>query len=190
MNRTVTLSIIAAAASACGTAGACDLRPGAAPAEQAAAAAFAAGIAAQAAGASHAATIADPPIVGMWRFAFVAPDGISVLDWGYQTWHGDGTEITNSGGRPAKNGNFCTGVWRNSGWRSYSLNHWAIQWGHPPDFDENTLDGLVNVREHVTVGRSGDTLSGTVSLDLYATDGTTLLAHIGDASVTGTRVSP
>lgn len=130
-------------------------------------------------------------IVGFWRFAWTAPDGVSGIDWGYQQWHRDGTEITNSGGRPAKNGDFCLGVWKQLGDGSYSLNHWAMAWGNPPDFsDDTTLSGLVNIREVVDVDASGDTMTGDVSLDLYAPDGETLLGHIVDGTVTGTRVTP
>ena len=132
-----------------------------------------------------------PPgsIVGMWRFAFTAPGG-GPIDWGFQTWHSDGTELTNSGGRPAKNGNFCTGVWEQRSSRVYVLNHWAIAWGLPPDFDETTLSGLVNIKERVQVDHTGNAMTGTVSLDLYAVDGTTLLAHIVDGTVSGTRITP
>lgn len=127
-------------------------------------------------------------VVGMWKFAWTAPDGVSSVDWGFQTWHDDGTEITNSGGRPPDSGNFCMGVWRQTGVRSYSLNHWAIAWGLPPDFDTSTITGLVNIREHVQV--TGAIMTGNVSLDLYDLDGTTLLAHLVDGTVTGSRVSP
>lgn len=109
---------------------------------------------------------ANSSIVGLWRFAFIASDQ-SAIDWGFQTWHRDGTEITNSGSRPPKNGNFCMGVWKQLPGGQFSLNHWAIAWGNPPDFDASTLSGLVNIRETVSIDRSGDSMSGTVSLDLY-----------------------
>jgi hypothetical protein len=31
------------------------------------------------------------------------------IDWGFQQWHSDGTEITNSGGQLPATGNFSTG---------------------------------------------------------------------------------
>ena len=134
------------------------------------------------------ATAAHGSIVGMWKFAWTAPDGVSPVDWGFQTWHDDGTEITNSGGRPPDSGNFCMGVWRQTGPRSYSLNHWAIAWGLPPDFDTSTITGLVNIREQVDV--DGRNMTGTVSLDLYDLNSTTLVAHLVDGTVSGTRISP
>jgi len=129
-------------------------------------------------------------IVGLWKFAFTAPDGVSSIDWGFQTWHDDGTELTNSGGRPPDSGNFCMGAWEQRGGGAYSLNHWAIAWGLPPDFDSSAITGLVNIRELVSVDRSGNSMSGTVSLDLYALDGTTLMAHLVDGTVSGARISP
>jgi hypothetical protein len=47
----------------------------------------------------------DESIVGLWKFKMIAknskgiPDGTEV-DFGYATWHSDGTELTNSGLRP------------------------------------------------------------------------------------------
>ena len=130
-------------------------------------------------------------IVGLWRFAFTAPDGVSSLDWGFQTWHNDGTEITNSGGHPAEDGNFCMGVWEQVGRAGeYKLNHWAIAWGLPPNFDPTVFGGLVNIREKVYLDRTGNAMSGTVSEDLYAADGTTLITHLADGTVSGSRITP
>jgi hypothetical protein len=129
------------------------------------------------------------PIVGLWKFAFTATDG-SPIDWGFQTWHSDGTEITNSGGRPAEVGNFCMGVWQQAGDGGYSLNHWAIAWGPPPNFDPTVLAGLVNIREVVYINRTGNSMSGTVSEELYAPDGVTPITSLGNGTVSGTRITP
>jgi hypothetical protein len=184
-------ALLCAAAVYSGQAGACDLMDLRNATATAASAQFAAAIAAKMQQGGIDNINARPPrgaIVGLWKFAFTAPDGVSSIDWGFQAWHDDGIEITNSGGRPAKNGNFCMGAWTEHGAGHYVLNHWAIAWGLPPDFDENTLSGLVNIRENVNVDHSGNTMTGTVSLDLYAEDGETLLAHIVDGTVAGTRV--
>ena len=129
------------------------------------------------------------PIVGMWKFAWTALDGVTVLDWGFQQWHSDNTELTNSGGRPAEVGNFCMGVWKQRG-SSYQLNHWALAWGPPPDFDPLVFGGLVNIRETVDVDQTGNTMTGTVTEDLYAEDGTTFITRLGEGSVAATRVTP
>jgi len=127
-------------------------------------------------------------IVGFWKFAFNAPDG-SPIDWGFQSWHDDGTEITNSGGQLPATGNFCTGVFEQHVGGAYHLNHWAIAW-NLPGTDPSDLAGLVNIREVVSLDRSGNSMTGTVSLDFYAADATTLLGHIADGTVSGTRITP
>ena len=45
------------------------------------------------------------PVVGMWKVQFLVNGG--VLDFGYSQWHGDGTEILNSGARAPATENFC-----------------------------------------------------------------------------------
>jgi hypothetical protein len=127
-------------------------------------------------------------IVGMWKFQFTSlgtldlgiPDG-AVLDAGFQTWHADGTELTNSG-RPPATGNFCMGVWAydRSGYR---LNHYAL--GTNPD---GSPAGVANLREHVVVSRDGNSLSGQMSIDQYDLSGTTVIVHL-DGTFSATRVS-
>ena len=188
------VAVVATPASACGTA---NLKPLSSSAK-AAGARFAASIATAQQTITHAAvapTAADlivvphGSIVGLWRFASTAPDG-SPLDWGFQEWHDDGTELTNSGAQLPEDGSFCMGAWQQQGHGAYFLNHWAISYGGPPDFDPTEFSGLVNIREIVSVDASGDSMSGTVSLDLYAQDGTTFLAHLADGTVTGARITP
>ncbi|MGH8260827.1 MAG: hypothetical protein ACREUG_14200, partial [Steroidobacteraceae bacterium] len=85
-------------------------------------------------------------ITGLWKFVFSAkgdtgpgapsnaipmPDGATV-DAGFVTWHDDGTELMNSGRTPAS-GSFCMGVWKQTGPRTYELNHWALSW--IPDYE-------------------------------------------------------
>ena len=120
-----------------------------------------------------------------WRNpAPLPPDGF-VLDAGYQTWHEDGTEITNSG-RPAATGNFCMGVWEQDS-NGYQLNHYALGW-NPPGTDPTDFAGVANIRENVQVNRTGNAMMGTVTLDQYAPDGTTLVVHLS-GTVTATRVT-
>src|ERR1700691_6716166 len=70
------------------------------------------------------------PIVGMWHVMFTAegnsegpPDG-TPIDNALVVWHAEGTEIMNSG-RPPQDGNFCMGVWEQTGRFTYKLNHFA-----------------------------------------------------------------
>lgn len=128
-------------------------------------------------------------IVGLWKFAWTAPDGIHGIDWGFQSWHDDSTELTNSGNQLPPTGNFCMGTWAQDATGAYHLNHWAIAW-NLPGTDPSDLAGLINITETVTVDRTGNSMNGTVALDLYAPDGTTHLAHLVDGTVSGSRVNP
>ena len=116
-------------------------------------------------------------ITGLWKFSFTAkgndniPDG-APIDAGYATWHADGTEIMNSGRAPMT-GSFCMGAWKQTGDRSFKLNHIALSW----DPSGTTFVGPANIREQVTVGRGGNTYSGTFSLTQYDTNGN-VLAHV------------
>jgi len=127
-------------------------------------------------------------IVGFWKFAFTAPDG-SPIDFGFQSWHDDGTEITNSGAQLPTTGNFCTGAWAQLRGGAYVLTHWAIGWNLPAT-DPSDLFGMINIKETVTVDRTGTIMTGTVSLDLYAPDATTFVQHLGDGTVSGVRITP
>jgi hypothetical protein len=128
-------------------------------------------------------------VVGMWHFTFTSlgnanlgiPDG-AVMDAGFQTWHSDGTEITNSS-RPPITQSFCTGVWDYDG-RSYRLNHYALSW----DPTGTQLIGPTNIRERVSVDTTGNAISGHFSIDQYAQDGTTVLVHL-DGLIDGKRVT-
>jgi hypothetical protein len=122
----------------------------------------------------------DVTIVGLWEVSLVSkgnpgiPDD-AVLDSGYATWHSDGTEIMNSS-RPPKSGSFCMGVWKKTGRSAYRLNHVALSW----DPTGNTFVGPARIREQVTVGRSGDTYTGTFTIDQYDPAGTLLVHLTGD----------
>ncbi|MEO5923051.1 MAG: hypothetical protein ABIR70_04415 [Bryobacteraceae bacterium] len=118
--------------------------------------------------------------MGLWKIALMA--GGNTIDAGYQTWHDDGTELLNSG-RPPITGSFCMGVWEKTGPRSYKLNHFALAWlpsGLMPD-------GTDNIKMDVQVGRSGDTFSGTFTLDHYDVSGNAV-AHF-EGTVTATRIT-
>ena len=126
------------------------------------------------------------PIVGLWKFSFVAegnaeiPDGV-VIDSGYVTWHADGTEIMNSGRAPMT-GSFCMGAWKRVG-RVYKLNHYALSW----DPSGTNLVGPANIRERVHVDAGNNSYSGTFTLDQYDTGGN-VLVHI-QGTVTGERIT-
>ena len=121
------------------------------------------------------------PVVGMWKVQFLVNGG--VFDFGYSQWHGDGTEILNSGARAPATENFCLGVWKKTGHNTYKLNHFALSY----DAGTGALNATVNIRENITLDHSGDSYAGTFTIDVFAPDGTPG-PHIA-GTITGTRVT-
>ena len=140
------------------------------------------------ASAGHAALSAEA-INGLWKFTFLSlgntdlgiPDG-TVIDAGYQTWHADGTELTNSS-RPPKTGSFCQGVWIDDA-GTYRLNHWALGW----DASGDTFAGPLNLKEEVILGPKGYTMKGRFQINQFDASGTNLQARI-IGTVTAKRVT-
>lgn len=128
------------------------------------------------------------PIAGLYQFTFTSdgsagiPDG-AVVDQGFVIWHVDGTEVMNSG-RPPVTQSFCMGAWERTGVRSYKLNHYALSW----DSTGTMFVGPTNIRENIQLDRGGNFYSGTFSINQYAPDGETVLAHV-QGNVSGTRLT-
>jgi len=109
-------------------------------------------------------------IVGLWKFQFISkgntshnppiPDG-ALIDFGFMQWHSDGTELINSGGVPG--GGFCMGVWGQTGFLTYEINHFPIA------FNPTTgkVANYINVHEQDTLSPSGDSFTGTFTEDVY-----------------------
>ena len=129
------------------------------------------------------------PIVGLWRIQFILPGASPmgedvVIDDGFATWHSDGTELMNSS-RPPITGSFCMGVWKQTGRRTYSLNHWALSW----DTTGLSFVGPTHITEVVTVSADGDAYKGTFKITQYDTTGTT--SQGGPSGiVVATRIKP
>jgi hypothetical protein len=112
----------------------------------------------------------EASIVGMWGLQFVSegntghnpsiPDG-ALIDYGYTQWHSDGTEIQNSAGVPG--GGFCLGVWGQTGYLTFELNHFPIA------FNPTTgaVANYINIREQVTLSPSGDSFTGPFTENVY-----------------------
>jgi len=125
-------------------------------------------------------SLGDAPITGMWGVKFFA--GSNMIDFGYQVWHGDGTEFMNSGGRAPATQNYCLGVWAQTGQYTYKLNHWALSYdatGH--------LNAKVNIKETVTLDVHADYYSGPFTIDAYNPTNGALLQHVA-GQVTGNRI--
>jgi hypothetical protein len=134
-------------------------------------------------------------IVGMWHVTFTAntmngsPISDTVIDNALVVWHSDGTEIMNSA-RPPQDGDFCMGVWEQTGKSTYKLNHFA--WGGN-EYAPGTADGVVGVpagpthiTESVTLSSGGNHFAGAFALDAYHTDNT-VTSFTG--VVTATRIT-
>jgi len=120
-------------------------------------------------------------IVGLWSFTMTA--GGNTIDFGYQTWHDDGTELLNSGGRAPSTENFCMGVWKQTGASTYHLHHIALSYTPAGD-----MNAKVIITEDVTL-ESTNHFSGTFTLDVRTPDGNTSLQTIS-GNVSGDRVQP
>jgi len=115
-------------------------------------------------------------IVGLWNIQFVSqgntahnptiPDG-ALIDFGFNQWHSDGTEILNSGGHAPATENFCLGVWGETGFLTYELNHFALSYNGTT----GALANVVNIREQATLSPSGESYTGTFTLNVYDTKG-------------------
>ncbi len=118
------------------------------------------------------------PIVGFWKVSLDI--GTNNIDSAFVQWHADGTEIMNSK-RPPVTSSFCLGVWKRVAPSKYALNHYAITWN--PD---NTMVGVTNIRESITLANDGDHYSGTFTITQYDEAGNDLGGPSG--TVTGFRI--
>ncbi len=131
-------------------------------------------------------SVATPePVVGFWYIKLTAegnvpgpPDG-TIIDWGLQQFHGDGTEILNSGSGPKR---FCLGVWaKGNGPSTYELNHF------PLDFPDATTLHIMNLREKFSLSQNHNSMTGTFTVDVYDAGGK-LLQHVA-GDVEGHRLT-
>jgi hypothetical protein len=124
---------------------------------------------------------AGASIVGLWAVTFTV--GGTMVDWGYAQWHSDGTEIMNSGGRAPATQNFCLGVWEKTGNSSYKLNHVALSY----DAATGALNGIVSVREWVTVDHTGNNYQGNFTIDVVDPNKNPV-GHVA-GEITGERIT-
>jgi hypothetical protein len=134
-------------------------------------------------------------IVGMWHVIFTANTSMGksitpmVVDNTLVVWHNDGTEIMNSM-RPPQDGNFCMGVWEQTGRGQYYLNHFA--W-FANEFPNGTTNGIgdpvgpTHFVELVTLSPDGNRYTGTFKLDAYDANNNIFTSFTGTLS--GTRIT-
>jgi hypothetical protein len=119
-------------------------------------------------------------IVGLWSVEFTI-DG-NAIQTAYQLWNAGGTEVHNPNVDP-RTGNVCLGVWkRAAGTNTYTLAHRVWNYDSTGDWL-----GTINLSETITVGKGGNSHSGTFTLDFYDTSGNFEMELAG--SVTGERIS-
>ena len=117
-------------------------------------------------------------IIGLWPTQFTIHD--QTIQEAYQLWNAGGTEVHNPNVDP-RTGNVCLGVWRQAS-GTYTLAHRV--WNY--DANGNFL-GTIHLSETLTLGKSGNTHSGSFKLDFYDPNGHFLMEVTG--SVTGKRIS-
>ena len=140
---------------------------------------------------------ANPAIVGTWRFTwtsdgtaypFPIPAG-TVVDFGTQQWHSDGTEMILSGGRAPSSGDVCAGSWQQTGPSTYAFKHIGLSWASAdtvPSATPAVYVGPAIIRATVTLNQARNAFTGTFTVDQYATDEVTLIEHVG-GTIAATR---
>ncbi len=134
------------------------------------------------------------PIVGMWHVVFTAhamngsPIPDTPIDNAVLIFNSDGTEVMNSG-RPPQDGNFCLGVWEQTGKSKYYVNH--IPWA--ANDTTNAPSGIGNptagdqLLEEITMSPDGKSYSGKFKLDAYDMNGHLSVSFTG--VLTATRIT-
>ncbi len=135
----------------------------------------------------------DATPVGMWNVQFISlgngghnppiPDG-ALIDFGYNQFHQEGTEILNSGGHAANTGNFCLGVWVRTGMFTYEVNHFALSYSATT----GALVNKINISEQVTLDPSGNQYSGTFTIYIFDATGTQQVDQLA-GTLAATRVT-
>jgi hypothetical protein len=138
------------------------------------------------------ASLRSASIVGLWKVQFISkgnvshnpsiPDG-AVIDFGYSQWHSDGTEILNSGGHAPATENFCLGVYQQTAFLGFQLNHFPISY----DATTGAIANYIEIRETVTLAPDGGSYSGPFTFDIYDTKGNHVDHLVGTA--TGSRLT-
>ena len=148
------------------------------------------------------------PIVGLWAFKYTSmgnlktlgiPDG-APIDNGTTGWFADGNEITFSGARNPIVGATCIGVWKQTGERTYVLNHIGLSWNPiapsaapagpgNPGGGPGAAGGPAFIKQSVTLSRDGQSYTGTFSINQLMPDGKTPAAPAIKGTIAATRIT-
>jgi hypothetical protein len=148
-------------------------------------------------------------IVGLWAFKYTSvgnmaiymiPDGATV-DNGTTGWFADGNEITFSGMRNPIVGATCIGVWKQTGERTYVLNHIGLSWNPlassiapagpgNPGGGPGAPGGPAFIKQSVTLSKDGQSYTGHFAITQLMPDGKTPVAPEPiRGTITATRIT-
>jgi hypothetical protein len=137
-------------------------------------------------------------IVGLWAFKYISagnmaiykiPDG-AIVDQGTTGWFADGNEITFSGARNPIVGATCIGVWKQTGERTFVLNHIGLSWDPTaaaptgpagpgnPGGGPGAPGGPAFIKQYVTLSKDGQSYTGHFAINQLLPDGKTPVAPV------------
>lgn len=127
------------------------------------------------------APVHEPTAVGLWQATFNGDDGSQFV--GFETIYADGNELLIDNSAPATD-NVCSGVWEQTGPRSYLINH--------PSWDFDTSGNLIDIvvlTDTITVDPRGNKYSGTETVTVYDPTLTNVVYQVS-GTVKATRITP
>jgi len=130
-------------------------------------------------------TLAEGPsragdIVGLW-ISTISSGGQDIYQ-AFESFTKDGLEILNDNGSTL-NGNVCLGVWTATGRNKLKVYH--PSWNYD---NSGNLIGTVIIKEEITLDASGDTFTGTVTVDVLDLNNKPVQPTL-QATLTGKRIT-
>lgn len=122
----------------------------------------------------------DPTGVGLWLSTFTGTDGSTFA--GFESLYADGNELLIDNSAPATD-NVCSGVWEQTGPRSYTINH--------PSWDFDSSGNLINIvvlTDYITIDPHGNKYFGTATVTVYDLAMTTIVYQVS-GTLTGSRIT-
>jgi hypothetical protein len=123
-------------------------------------------------------------ILGLWKNIYFA--GGALNDVGFRQFNAGGTELLNDSPVPDGRNNFCVGVWKRVGARTYDLLHTFLVF----DSSGKKPIAIAIEQSRIIVGRDGNTFRGTWTQDNYDFSGNVMPGFHFDGTVTGERIAP
>jgi hypothetical protein len=121
-------------------------------------------------------------VLGLWKKVYFS-EGV-LNDIGFAQFNVGGTELLNDVGAFNAGTNFCLGVWKQVGRRSYDIVHTFFI------FKGNNAIGVSIEKSQLIVSRDGNTFTGTWTQDNYDLYGGLMPGTHFDGTISGTRIAP